>query len=165
MEKFKKVVSVQQAINEGFKFVIAKRDHYNGNSKGEIYLAIDKYKEIALSHKNMYDRGIYELSATNINVIELVNKRLRILNLISKVELSMSTYSKLFTGTRYQYIKTKMVFGYSRNIYGYVPVNAGGGATNFNIDTFFTRHNKMLACLKQMLPDTDVVSSTYAIYQ
>ncbi len=157
------VSSIQEAIENGYTYVIAWRDHYRGNSKGAVYGNLHAHADVHLNHYNMDDRGIHTMIATNINVIKLVELRRRILSLINRVEYSMSTYSPLFTGQRYQYLKYKMVFGTYRKIMGLVPVNPNGGASNFDSETFFGRHKKMLAFLKEKLKETNLVSSTFSI--
>jgi len=161
--KTQTVTSVQEAIALGFNYVIAWRDHYRGNGKGEVYVANKKNAHIALSHFNMWDRGISCLQATNEDVIKMVKERRRILTLISIVKHSMTTYSKLYKGTDRRYNGHKMVFGNWRAIYKNVEI--GPGAHNFNYSTFFNRHRKMLEFLEVKLRETDGISSTFSIIE
>ena len=163
MKTLTPVNSIQEALNLGFKYVIAERNHYRGNSKGEIYTNLTTHADVTLSHFNYEDRGIEAMYATNLEVVNMVKQRQRVLGLISIVKFSMSDYSKLYTGQRYQYLKSKMVFGTWRSVFGWVTVNPDGGAYNFDKKTFPTRHKKILTFLEQKLRETDIISSTYSI--
>lgn len=156
----KKVESIQEAINGGYNYVVAFRDHYRGNSKGEIYTNLSCHSDVCMSHYNMDDRGIHTMYATNQDLIAMVNLRSRIIRLINQVEHSMSMYSRLWSGTRREYNGSKMVFGTWRTMYKAVTYP---GCSNFDKTTFFTRHSKILAGLKNKLRATDSVSSTMAI--
>ena len=158
----KNVTSVQEAINLGFKYVIAYRDHYRGNSKGEIYVCNEKNARIQLSHFNMDDRGIHTMLATNDDVLAIQSKRNRLINVISHIEHSMSIYSKLYGGTRSLYVGRKMVFGTWRSIYKSVKCE---GAVNYNGTTFMSRHKCMLSLVNEMLYSTPYISTTMTIVE
>ena len=160
--KQKEVFSVQEALSLGYRYVIAWRDHYRGNSKGEVYVCNETNANVCVSHENMDDRTIHPMFATNEDVLAILQKRKRIINLISDVEFSMTVNSKLFNGVIKEYVGKKMVFGTWRSIYRSVIKS---GASNFNSKIFWNRHNCILNRLRELVKETDGVSITMPIYQ
>lgn len=154
------VNSIAEAISLGFNYVIAERNHYRGNSKGEIYTNLNAHSDVTLSHFNYEDRGIEAMYATNLDVVKMIKDRRRILNLLNQVKFSMTYHSKLYIGIVREYSGHKMVFGNWRAIYKPVTYI---GADNFNASIFFTRHSKMVKLLEDKLHETRFVSSTFSI--
>ena len=159
MKKNTNVSSVQEAIEMGYKYAICYRNHYSGNSKGEIFACTQEHAHVALSHFNYEDRGIMSIVATDEDVIAVQALRNRVISLIQAVEYSMSIYSPLH---KYSYFsKRKMVFGSWRTITtSTINVTA---VTNYNPETFMVRHKNMLNCLRSKLKALPYVSTTMNI--
>jgi len=158
--KNQEVSSIQEAINLGFRYAIAFKDHYSGNSKGDIYHCIARYAHVCLSHQEPHDRGVFKIIATNEDAPKLVNRRKRIINLLADIRFHTSQNSKLYGGVKAEYRGQKMVFGSWRSIYRSVQCV---GAKNFDAKTFATRHDKSLECLRRLLTETNQVSSSMII--
>lgn len=156
----KEVQSVAEATSLGYKYVIAWRDHYRGNSKGEIYTCNEANANVCVNHVAMDDRGIYSMFATNVDVVSMVRRRRRIINLIQSVEWSMTQHSPLYSGAKREYAGSKMVFGIWRSIYRTVECK---GAVNYDSNNFSKRHNCILNRLRELLAETSGVSSTMSI--
>lgn len=160
MKANQEVNSVQEAINLGYLYVIAYRNHYSGNSKGEIYRCVAEHANVELSHFNYEDRGIERMVATDDDVLAIQCLRKKIIGLIQTVEWSMSVHSPLFGGVKSVYVKHKMVFGNYRAIYKRVQCT---GAINYNNSTFMNRHKNILTFLKEKLTTMPYVSTTMPI--
>lgn len=153
------VKSMNEAFNLGYKYIICWRNHYRGNSKGEIMNVVEN-KDITISHLNYEDRGICSIYATNEDLPKLLKRRLRIIALIQDIEFNQSVNSKLYDGLVNEYHGCKMVFGTWRHIYKQVKKE---GCKNIKREEFFKRHHRILSILKLELEKTNGISSTMSI--